>query len=87
MLCQQLLLCCANNHVQDNASFINIPYWSDNVTEVFALTILSEQLCLSTSTRSVGMASKSKVKMFMKYGATGCVGWLMGGFCSPMHLT
>jgi hypothetical protein len=54
------MLCCANHHVQDNASFINIPYWSDNVTEVFALTILSEQLCLSISTRSVGLAGKSK---------------------------
>jgi hypothetical protein len=27
--------------VQDNSSVLNIPYWSDNTTEVFSLTVIS----------------------------------------------
>jgi hypothetical protein len=45
--------------LQDNSSFIHIPYWSDNVTEVFALTLFGPKCDPRASSSSVTKAGAS----------------------------
>jgi len=47
-----LCLCCAVHAMaclQDNSSVLNVPYWTDGITEVFSLTLVSGPCILPNS--------------------------------------
>jgi len=52
-------LCVVMHAVQDNSSFIHVPVWSDNTTEVRALTLLSEH-CSHEGTDTSSSSSRSR---------------------------